>query len=273
MEKPTENQTTQEMAREAIYGQVKRIILPSGYFVDIRETNGEDDDVLSNEATSRDLTNIHIFVASLIINTDLPFAVNNRITLEGARMLLLRDKYFILVSSRIHSNGNEIKIQYDWGETQGGKMNYIEDLNRYVWDYTKPFPQEEEEEGYDSQKIKPYPKEAYGKHEMILSTGKKLRFNLLDGNSESFLLKLDIEKQTRNSELKSRNLEQWVEDKWVKVDSFIYFKRNEMAELHKFFTEHDSSFTGLTEIENPKTKELLLYPIMKSTDFFYPGEI
>ena len=269
----TSNETAKQIAEELLYGELKKLILPSGFTATIREQNGADDDILSNQHLAEDLSNMDIFISSLVIETDLPFAINGKLNKDGVKKMLLRDKYFILFSSRIHSLGNIVNFEYNWGE-EGGKVSYSDDLNNYVWDYSKPMPEEGTEEYYPH-RIKPYEfaKEPYSKIEVVLDSGKTIRFSLMDGNSELYLLKLPIDQQTRNRELRARNLEQKIDNQWQKVENFLYFKPKEMSQLHRLVNMYDESFQGLTELENPITKEKVLYPIIGVRDFFYPAEI
>lgn len=272
MEKPTQQQSLTDLAKESLLGQTETFLTPSGYNVTIRELNGNDEDILSNKSTAADLTNLRILLSEVIIDTDLPMAINGKLNIESAKDLLLRDMWFIILKVRTNSYGNLVKLKYDWGKKNGGILDYEENLERYIWDYSKPFP-EEGDPNYDPERIKPYNKNSYGKQTLTLSNQKKIRFNFLDGHSQSYLINLPIDQQTRNTELKARNIELFHGDDYVKIENFTFFKRNEMAELHKFFNENDTTFAGLTEIEHPTTKEMDYLSIMSSNDFFYPGEI
>lgn len=260
-------------AEDLVYGQLKELMLPSGFMVKIREQNGNDDDIISNQATSSDLSNFNIFLSSLIIWTDLPFAVNNKLTAELIKKLLLRDKYFILFASRCHSMGNLVKFDYDWGKTEGGKLTYTEDVSRYLWDYSKPMPEVTSDDFFEY-RIKPYEVEnPYGLQERTLEGGKKVRFRLMDGHSESWLMGLPIDQQTKNTEIRARGLELLVESKWEKVENFMYFSKKEMSSLRNVMKEVDTQFSGLTDLENPATGQTIKYPIISVQDFFYPEEI
>lgn len=269
----TENRTSEEVAQELVYGKKLTFKLPSGYEVTIREQNGNDDDILSNQSTAKDLSNLNIFIASLVVETNLPFAVNGKLTSELVKKMVIRDKYFILIKSRIHSIGSDLRITYDWGKDEGGKIEYIEDLNRYVWDYNTEFP-EEGTENYDPERIEPYIiPGVYDKQELTLRSGKHLKFNLLNGHSETQLMKLPLDQMTRNAELKARNLEMFVSDTWVKVENFSMFTKHDMAELNKMVKIADPSFNAVTDLSNPNTGETIKFPIMGTLDFFYPEEI
>lgn len=257
---------------ETLYGKTFKFILPSGYYVVIREQNGNDDDIISNRATAKDLTNFNIFLSSLIIDTNLPIATNGKITRDNIDKILLRDKYAIIFASRIHSMGAELQFEFSWPIEEGGPQNYVEDLHNYFWDFKEPLP-EQGEPGYSPHHVKPYPSDAYGTQELTLSSGKQLRFRYLDGIGEKEIMRLPVEEITRNAELKARGLEQLLDGKWVKVSNFMYFSKKEMAELFKFFRTNDPDFNAITELENPKTGEIIKYPLLQAEDFFFPQEI
>lgn len=257
---------------EMTYGDIKELLLPSGHTVKIREQNGNDDDILSNKATSKDLTNINIFLASLIIWTDLPFAVNNKLTTELVKNMLLRDKYYIIFASRQHSVGDDVSFEYDWGKESGGKFKYTEYISNYVRDLSKPLPKEGEE-NYFPYMIEPYNiEEPYSKIETTIGN-KRLRLKLMDGHSEAYLLGLTIEQNTLNAQIKARALEIFIEHSWHKVENFSSFTKKEMGALRNFINEIDSEFLGLTDLENPQTHQKISYPLIMAPDFFYPQEI
>lgn len=255
---------------ELLYGKKKKLTLPSKHYVVIREQNGADDDLISNQSLAEDLSNIDMFLSSLILETDLPFAnANKKLDKKSMREMLIKDKYFVLFASRIHSMGSEVRFTFKWAEGED-ELEYTEDLNIFVWDYTKPFPKEGDEE-YREEMIEPYEDNPYNPVEATLTSGKQIRFERLNGKSEKYLMGLD--EITRNAIYKARGLEQFYEDKWQKVTNFMYFSKKDMAELNKIVKAADPEFTGSTKLENPKTKQVIDYPIMRAESFFYPEEI
>ena len=269
----TDQRTPQEIAKELAYGRTLSFKLPSGYDVTIREQNGNDDDILTNSVTSQDMTNFNIFLASLIIETNLPFAVGGKLTAATAQQLLLKDKYYIIIRSRIHSIGEELIISYDWGEREGGKITYTEDLNRYIWDYSKPFPEPGTPE-YDRERIEPYEvQEPYSEQIVTLDSGKKIKFHLFNGVSEYIMLKLPLDQVTKNAEIKARGLMLFDQGNWTKVENFQNFRPKEMAELKRLIKVADPTFRAMTDLKNPNTGEIVEFSILASPDFFYPEEI
>ena len=263
---------SKQIAEELQYGNKKELVLPSGFKVTIREQNGNDDDILSNQATARDLSNINIFLASLIIETDLPFAKGGKLTSALVNKILLRDKYYIIFASRIHSMGKTVSFEFDWGDTEGGKVTYNDDLTNFVWDYTNVMPKQGEE-NYYFDRIKPYPSGAYDIQHLTLTSGKQLKFHFMNGDSEQYLLKVPLELQSRNNELRARGLSLLVKDEYVPVKNFQFFSKRDMAELNKTIKNGDPSFTGITKLENPHNGESIDFPIMRAEGFFYPEEI
>ena len=106
-----------------------------------------------------------------------------------------------------------------------------------------------------------------------LSTGKELKFDLLNAVGEAYVLNLPLEKRTKNQEYVARNLCLNVDGKWDKVTSFRMFSVREMLEIKKHILSIDPVFTGTTTIENPSNSMVEEISIVAIKDFFYPGEI
>jgi hypothetical protein len=257
---------------ETLYGRRSKFTLPSGHWVEIREQNGNDDDIISNRATAKDLTNFNILISSLILDTNLPMATDGKLPASKVDELLLGDKYAIIFGSRIHSMGPDVRFKIEWNKEDGGPQDYEEDLNNLWWDFSKPYP-EQGEEGYSKDRIKPDPINCYGSQTLNLTSGKELRDHFLNGKSEKDLMKLPIEEMTRNAEIKARGLEQKIAEKWVKVTNFMFFTKKDMSEIYRAIRENDPEFLGTTDITNPKTNQTVAYSIIQSEDFFYPQEI
>jgi hypothetical protein len=252
------------------FGNVLETRLPSGGTVFIREQNGNDDDILSNPIWAKDGSNMNVFITAVVVYCDL--TTSGKLSPKDVLNMKIRDKYHIMFMSRIHSNGHEVKFDYNWGKDEGGKVTYIEDLNTYVWDYNKPFP-ELGDDDYNEERIRPYIEQDSNTREFTLTSGKLVRYDYLNGRSEKFLLKLPQEKMTRNAEILARSLALSIEGKFEKVSNFTPFSTRDMQELRQDMKLYDPPFQGLTELENPLNNEKLSIPIIASPDFFYPEEI
>lgn len=255
---------------KVLQGKLKEFTAPSGYKFTIREQNGEDDDILSNPVTSKDLTNLSIFISAIVVNTN--FTKSCRLTVEDAFNLPTNDRYAILINSRIHSLGDTVEFSYDWGKENGGKVEYEQDLNDFLFDYQ--FEPTEEDIASKPNAVPFYPLGIETKDlKFTTSSGKTVLFDLLNGHGESHFVTLPIEQRTKNKELIVRNLRLEVNGKFEKVERFNLFSVRDMQEIRKEVRTCDPSFSGLTDIENPITKQKTFINISDIPNFFYPGEI
>lgn len=251
-------------------GFKREFVGPTGYKYTIREQNGADDDILSNELEARTLKNLSRFIASIVVNTD--YTSNGRLTVDQAHNLPCLDKYCILFNSRIHSIGSELEFEFDWGSDNGGVLTYSQDLNGFLFDYSLD-PTE------DLLKSKPdaipyYPNGKKIKDlEIVTSSGKRLLYDLLSGEGESYILNLPKEQNTKNKALIARNLRLEVNGKMEKVESFHVFSIKDMAEIRKEVQANDPIFNAITTIENPISNISTQVSIVGMRGFFYPGEI
>lgn len=255
-----------------LQGRTFTFYAPTGFQYTIREQNGADDDILSNPSEAKDLTNIHRFIASLVIKTDA--TPSGKLTLKDVRQLPTLDKYCILINSRIFSMGNNLEFEHDWGTERGGKVSYSQDLNEYLFDYQiVPSP---EQLLSKPNAIPFYPLRENKQFKDIplnLSSGKKLLFDNLSGEGEAYVLGLPLDKRTRNQELISRNLRLEVNGVFEKIQSFHLFSVRDMQEIRKYISAYDPVFNGNVEIENPITGEIITIPLLGISGFFFPGEI
>lgn len=262
---------------QELFGETISLTTPSGYKVVLRQQTGDDDDIISNASLSQDGTSINKFVASIVVDTD--FNVTGRLSLEDILKMKLCDKYFILLSSRIFSLGQFLNFTYEWPTTPEhpvslGPVEYTEDLSRYIWEYgIKPFPLNPSDPDYFKHRIKPHRSGKATEKEIVTSSGKKLRYTFMNGEGERYLLKLPPELESKNQELFARNLQLWLNDKWVKVENFKNFNPTDMAEIRKDIREEDPVNELTTELENPTTHEKIPYLIVGTQDFFFPREI
>ncbi|MFR4338542.1 MAG: hypothetical protein ACLT33_11415 [Lachnospira pectinoschiza] len=80
-----------------------RFVAPSGYFYEIREQNGADEDILSNPVDARTLMNLTKFISAIVVKTD--FTAKGKLSIEDALALPVNDRYAIIIQSRIFSLG------------------------------------------------------------------------------------------------------------------------------------------------------------------------
>jgi len=262
----------QEESQQLLWGRTKDLLLPDGKTVTIREQNGNDDDILSNTSKAKDLTNQSDFIRGIVVKAD--WTASGRLSLDDIDKMLIKNKYFILFASRIHSIGEIVKFAYDWGKSNGGEISYEDDLSKYLWDFSEPIP-EKGEDDYFEFRMQPYVAKANELQYFATSSGKELRYRCLNICDERELMKLDREAITKNRELIQRDLELKDKDgKWVKIHNFMWFNKRDMTEIHKEVNHTDSAFMPITEIENPREDvPNIMYPIIASSSFFFPEEI
>jgi len=253
------------------YGEVQTLITPSGHEITIRMQNGNDDDIISNAVGVEDGTATNKFIAGIVVHTDM--TENGKFNLDDARNLKLCDKYFILIASRIFSLGQNLHFTFTWPDKV--EAEYDEDLGLFIWDYwneDKPFPIPGDPE-YFKNRIPPHP---FGKDATRIfktRTGKELRYTFMNGHGERYAMKVGLENQSINTELFGRNMEQKIGDAWVPIQTFKPFTSLDMVDIRTEIETNDPEIGLATEIPHPRTKEILEYPIIASTDFFFPRGI
>lgn len=251
----------------------KKFIGPSGYNYTIREENGEDEEVLSNPHDAQNLMNITNFISRIVVSTD--FTESKKLTPQDALNLPLRDRYAILIHSRIFSIGESLDFAYTW-PLESEPTYYAQDLRELIFDdYTNI-----SKEALDNkpEAIKPYQdldllhKINFRDYEVTLSTGKEIKFNFMDGNAEAWSLSLPTDKQTKNAELLARGLKLKVNGNWDLVQQFSLFSIKEMSEMRSIVHKLDPIWQGTVEIVNPNTNEKTYYPVLGAPHFFFPTE-
>lgn len=256
--------------------QTFKVTLPSGFYVEIREMNGEDDNILTNKKAKEEVQHLNNFIAAIVVDTNLPVATNGKITREAAKDILLRDKYSIVFWARIYSIGEDINFDYKWdmGTPAERVISYTDNLKDYVWDFETPIPKKGEE-GYQPNRAKPYPKDAYDKVLFTTTSGKQLRYHLLNSHSEKILAKAIIGgTYSQTLDLIARGLEYCTEaGEWIKVQNFSMFSKRDMTELYKVVGLHDEPFYAFTEVENDATGDKVEISLLQLTDFFFPQEM
>ena len=261
----------------------KAFTLPSGYSCEIREQNGEDEEILSNPATIKNFMNINEFIAGIVIHTD--FTASGKFLVKDVLKLPLLDRAVILINSRIFSLGSELEFTYKWPRPENSKsqaeFTYTQDLNDYIFEDYGNKPTDEE---FDLKPdAVPYylleeDKDNPGKVKLTdlhftLSSGKEIMWDVATVESEQYLMKLGIDNISRNKDLIARNLRLKVDGNWEKVQNFRLFSVKDMAEMRKEILSSDPTFTGNTDIEDPITHNKAQVSILSLPTFFYLTEV
>lgn len=250
-----------------VQGKTHRFMTPSGDYITIREQNGKDDDIISNSGKAQDGSSFNEFLSGIIIKSE---RLEGKPSPKDILDIPLRDKYTILLQSRIFSLGNIMEFQYNWGDDVIKELkNYEEDLSLFTWDYKLKYPTEGEE-GYFDQRIPPY-NGSENFFELELSSGKEVKVDFLNGHSEKYLLELDENNQTANSPLLARNIRlKQPEGKYMKVKSFHVFSARDMAEIRSGVNSFDPEITLFSNFEHPTNGMKESLTITAIPDFFFP---
>lgn len=267
------------------------ISLPTGNWVIIREQNGDDDSIISNVALQKDASSINLFVAAIVAYSPKAKSPNGILTLGEVLAMTIRDKYVIIIKSRIFSMGKTLEFTYTWNDQPTNPVTYEEDLTRYIWDYTTPFPLTAEHLDYDPERVAPYKVTEVGDGWLYFNTlgavsdspsptklstdasTKHLRFKLLNGYAERKLLALGESGMNINTKIMVRELQLLIGSDWHKVESFKPFKPADMAIIRKTISDYDHEFEGNTEVENSTTGDIQIIPLMSIPSFFFPQGI
>lgn len=258
----------------------KEFLLPSGLSCTIRMQNGEDEELLTSVRLMKSGDNINAFLASIITEFR-----GKKPTISDIVNMRLSDKYFTLIMSRIFSMGSEMEFQYKWDDKNLPEpVVYTEDLNLFIWDYSKPFP-EPGDEAYNPHRIKPFPETGSGEgitwdYNYIYFNGldgNRFRIRMIDGHLEKYLTSVGEDGLNANSILMGRELSQLYEksgekeQSWIKVQTFKNFSPREMAHFRKVITLVDDGNNSLmVDIENPASGETITISLLQIEDFLTP---
>lgn len=254
---------------ETMFNHNFEFIAPSGAKYVIREQNGNDDDILSNPSTSRNLMNLSHFISAIVVDQDF-YPHSGTISVEEALDLPSNDRYAILINSRIHSIGNILEFTHDWGGTLG-KVEYEQDLNEFI--FNKPLEEITEEDLNSKPDAIPlYP---MGTKTFEGNCGdKNFTFDVLTGRGEQYIIELPLDKRTKNQSLIARNLKLKVNSQYEKVTNFRMFSVKDLQNIRKQIAAVDPEFSGNIKIHHPSNPEITDYVnILALPGFFWPEEI
>ena len=265
-----ETKTEQEQVKDQLWGQTLDLLLPSGRKMIIREQNGDDDDILSNSGLQKDLSNQNEFIKGIVIKADTP---SGKLSDTDIDNMLLKDKYYIMFASRIHSIGKTVHFEYDW-KKDGGKQGYDDDISLYIWDFSTEYPNKGHKDYLES-RMEPYTENASSTQYIQTTSGKELSFECMRIRDEKDMLKMKISEITKNKELTQRSLKLKMSNgEYKTIQNFRFFSKKDMIEIHRKVNTIDAPFMPLSEIESPEEGvPAILYPIISSSNFFFPEEI
>lgn len=274
----TVQETKQDEAIKAMMhiGPVLDFYQPSGRLIQIRESTAEDEDLLSQQNSS--MNNGNAIIAYIASITLMDSELKRRPTMDDIEKWGVKDKYYTLLMSRIHSLGDSIAFEHSCSNRKCDfitppKAPWREDLKRFTQDFSKHTP-EQGDEGYDKNKSV-YAATAYAKGmqrviSLVLTSGKVLRYNVLDSIGEKVLTSANDLTDKRSIALIARNLELKVGEEWASVKTFKMFSSRESVEIWASVEENDKGFIPMADITCPKCGLLEYINLMLTPSFFFP---
>lgn len=241
---------------------------PSGKSYTIREQNGADEDILSNQSDVANFQNISKFLAAIITSTSYK---DGKLTLAEVEEIPALDRVTILIESRILSLGQTLDFNYGFRGTKEQVQCSI-DLRDFLYDYSNTNPTDQElDEKPDAVPYYPLGEQAVD-ITTTLKSGKEIKFDLLTGEGEKVIATAPLDKTSRSISMIARNLHLNVDGKWEKVKSFHLFNPRDMAELREFMESVDPTFMGKITITSPSGL-IEQTSIFALNNFFYLGEV
>jgi hypothetical protein len=260
---------TLDMISPQEFGEVKTqtIHMPSGFTVDIRETNGQDEDIISNVGDSKAGIAIAKFLAQIVVSCS-----KGKPTYNDIMKWFSRDKNYLMLKSRMFSIGNEITFEHQF-EKSGMTFTFKEDLAIYDFDFsTGGAPPKKGENNFDDKLPQAY-KSDDSTYQTQLSSGKTIRFKYLTGLDEKKLLAKQEEDLSINEKLRLRDLELQIDGNWYIIENFHPFTSKDMKDLRNILDKEDPEFGLIAELVNPKRpSEKEIVSLFDKSDFFFPRD-
>ena len=235
--------------------------LLSGATCVIRETNGEDEEVLSKMANAKDNTSMAKYLANIIqsINGVKP-------TYQALQNWKTRDITYAMLRSRIFSLGEVFEFKHKCNNEScearksGTPTQYEEDLNQFLVGGSSP------------NAAIPYTQGDAAEYSIELSSGKVLKAKYKTFANDLKVLAIPESEININSELQLRELHLKDENgNFQRVTFFKAFTSREMSELRKLVLEADPNWTIISEFACPVCKNKTAVNLMTEPSFFFPG--
>lgn len=244
--------------------------LPSGNTCTIRETNGEDEAIMSRVKGGNDQTSFAEFLTNIITS----YNGGPKPRLFDVMNWKVNDFWYAILKSRIHSLGNEVnfKIKCNGPDCKRQEpISFDEDLNNYDWDLSKPAPLPGELD-YSKVRIFPYnTKEKY--HTFTLSSGIECRFKYKTFDIENKGLAVPQSKLDVNSGIVIREFEvrnEKAEGGWMRTTNFRHISSRDMAIIRNEVAK-DAEWVASIDAKCPDCGYKHSAIIFTLTDFFFPG--
>lgn len=249
-----------ELQSPIFTGDIKQITLPSGNVVSVREINGEDEALLQDN--SEDILGLDRFLTAIV---QYDGNVKRKPYIADIQDWLPMDRYYAIFKIRLISQGKEMDIHNECSNDKcGHEQDYQIDLSTFDADLGNPdvIP------GKDA--VPRYPLGNQRTVEMVTSSSKVVRYEILTSKGEVDFLELPEQDQTTKELLKIRNAS--MKDQsgtYILLKSFQQFSSIEMREIRKSIDENDGSWAPIEKLVCPKCKQKHFLNLLLQPTFFY----
>lgn len=251
-----------EKVESALFlGKESTVILPSGRKIDVREPNGNDEDILSNN--SGEIPGSIKYLAALVVKDHI---LGGKPTTTEIMEWGTMDVNYALFKIRRNHQGDEMDFEY---ECVNNKCNHITKFEENL---------AELDGNLGDAKYKPasiyqvprYPLGTQKEVEMTTSGGKTVKFNILNHHGEKLFAEMTEETRgLTNTPLLVRKLQMRHKDEWIEVKSFQAFSSKEMKEIRNKVEEVDGSWAPISRVVCPKCGKKDAVNLMLQPSFFY----
>lgn len=253
----------QEKESMIFTGEEHEVTLPSGKVVTIRESNGEDDAILSRVKNAMDDTHVYNYLASIIT---MDHSTKAKPVAADLLEWLVNDKNYLLFKQRIINLGPELELIHTCEDTDcKSKNHYSEDLSEMDGDLGQKNYTPNEKQVYK------YPSGEKRVIEFTSTKNHQFKFELLTGLIQRANADVPESKRDINQILTGRNLKVFENNKWLDLFDFRRFSSKEMNEIRKYVLDQDKPFEPMVSFECPKCQRPYQQNLFFIPVFFYPG--
>lgn len=228
-------------------GKQTEITLPDSSVVTIRESNGEDEGILSQIGNMRDGSNLHAFLASIITQPE-------NTTPAIVATWPLNNIFYLMYRQRIFNLGKDFTFKEECQNCGDGVEH------------------EFEQDAMEFDNFPPYPQGLKRVIEFQTSSAKTLRYNIVTGLVQKIQLDTPQDALNKNIPMLERELEIYKDGNWTPVKTFYNFSSKEMLEIRKNIKTNDPQFNPIVKFSCPKCKAPGRTPLLNISSFYWPEE-
>jgi hypothetical protein len=257
------------------------VTCPSGATALIRESNADDEGILSTRTYLKQMTHVDFYTMSMILQYTTADGVPIDTTkLSSFHSIPSADRYYLLLCERILSYGPIVEFPHTFNS--GDHSTFTIDLREYLLRDTEffqvslsnPFYPAKEEEipisPYAAKTFEPIPLDGM---EFDVMTHKGARsFRMTRQNQTKLLASSSAESSAYHNDLQSRNLAVKYPDRdtYIPVTDFSTLSGLESSYVKGAIEDRDPAFELRFTVINPKDSTLEMGSFVGIPDFFAP---